>query len=212
MFIKPSKIIVYAAIGAMFAFMGAIAYYSTYDIPELEKSELELISVNIAEINSVENRLYLEVVFGITNHGERTVTVPEISFELFADGTSLGASSYSVSDIPLTGRALLTSGLQVPLVGEITVSQTDDIKDVYEAIAAGESLNYRVIGQYTIETAWQVIDIQFDSSIKFFIKFVVKQMGRERFELSTTAVSRQYPNQLDHRPMSAKHYCWIINV
>ena len=149
----------------MFAFMGAIAYYSTYDIPELEKSELELISVNIAEINSVENRLYLEVVFGITNHGERTVTVPEISFELFADGTSIGASSYSVSDIPLTGRALLTSGLQVPLVGEITVSQTDDIKDVYEAIAAGESLNYRVIGQYTIETAWQVIDIQFDSSI-----------------------------------------------
>ena len=165
MFIKPSKIIVYAAIGAMFAFMGAIAYYSTYDIQELEKTELELISVNIAEINSVENRLYLEVVFGITNHGERTVTVPEISFELFADGTSLGASSYSVSDIPLTGRALLTSGLQVPLVGEITVSQTDDIKDVYEAIAAGESLNYRVIGQYTIETAWQVIDIQFDSSI-----------------------------------------------
>ena len=60
---------------------------------------------------------------------------------------------------------MLTSGLQVPLVGEITVSQTDDIKDVYEAIAAGESLNYRVIGQYTIETAWQVIDIQFDSSI-----------------------------------------------
>ena len=155
----------YAAIGAMFAFMGGIAYFSTYDIPELEKSELELISVNIAEIDSVENRLYLEVVFGITNHGERTVTVPEISFELFADGTSLGASSYSVSDITLTGRDLLTSGLQVPLVGEITVSQTDDIKDVYEAIAAGESLNYRVIGQYTIETAWQVIDIQFDSSI-----------------------------------------------
>ena len=149
----------------MFAFMGGIVYFSTYDIPELEKSELELISVNIAEINSVENRLYLEVVFGITNHGERTVTVPEISFELFADGVSLGASSYSVSDIPLTGRALLLSGLQVPLVGEITINQTDDIKDVYEAIVVGESLDYRVVGQYTIETAWQVIDVQFDSSI-----------------------------------------------
>ena len=37
-------------------------------------------------------------------------------------------------------------------------------------------------------------------------------MGRERFELSTTAMSRQYPNQLDHRPISAKHYLWIINV
>ena len=165
MFIKPSKIIVYAAIGAMFAFMGGIVYYSTYDIPELEKSELELLSVNVTEINSIENRLYLEVIFGITNYGERTVTVPQIGFELFANGKSLGSSSYDVSDIPLNGRALMLSGMQVPLVGEITVNQTDDVKNIYEAIAAGESLDYRVIGQYTIETAWQVIDVQFDSSI-----------------------------------------------
>jgi len=107
----------------------------------------------------------LKVIFGITNNGERTVTVPEISYELFANGLSLGSSSYSVSDIPMTGRVLLTSGLQVSLPGEITINLTDNNKDIYEAIAAGESLDYRVTGQYTIETAWQVIDIQFDSSI-----------------------------------------------
>ena len=149
----------------MFAFMGGIVWYSTYDIPELEKSELELLSVNVTEINSIENRLYLEVIFGITNYGERTVTVPEIAFQLFANGKSLGSSSYSVSDIPLNGRALMMSGMQVPLVGKITINLTDDIKDVYEAIAAGESLDYRVTGQYTIETAWQVIDTKFDSSL-----------------------------------------------
>ena len=165
LFIKPSKIIVYAAIGAMFAFMGGIVYFSTYDIPELEKSELELLSVNVTEIDSIENRLYLEVVFGITNHGDRTVTVPEISWELFADGKSLGSSSYSISDIPLTGRALLTSGLEVPIQSEMTINLTDDIEDVYNALAAGENLDYRVVGQYTVETAWQVIDMQFESSI-----------------------------------------------
>ena len=163
--IKPSKIIVYVAIGALFAFMGGIVYYSTLDFPELEKSELELLSVDVVEVNSIDNRMYLELVFGVTNHGERTVTVPEISYELFANGKSLGSSSYSVSDIPLNGRALMLPGMQVPLVGEITVNLTDDIKDIYEAIAAGESLDYRIIGQYTIETAWQVIDVQFDSSI-----------------------------------------------
>ena len=165
MFIKPSKIIVYAAIGAMFAFMGGIVYYSTFDIPELEKSEFELLSVSVVEIDSIQNRMYVDVVFGITNHGERTVTVPEISFQLFANGKSIGSSSYSVSDIPLNGRALMLTGMQVPLVGKITINLTDDIKDIYEAMAAGESLDYRVVGQYTIETAWQVIDIQYDSSL-----------------------------------------------
>jgi len=165
LFIKPSKIIVYVAIGALFAFLGGIIYYSTLDFPELEKSELELLSVDVVEIDSIDNRITLNIIFGITNHGERTVTVPQIGFELFANGKSLGSSSYDVSDIPLNGRALMMSGMQVPLVGEITVNLTDDIKDEYEAIAAGESLDYRVVGQYTIETAWQVIDTKFDSSI-----------------------------------------------
>ena len=165
LFIKPSKMIVYAAIGAMFAFMGGIVYFSTFDIPELEQSELELLSVNVKEIDSIDNRMTLNLVFGITNHGDRTVTVPEISWELFADGKSLGSSSYSISDIPLTGRALLTSGLQVPIQSEMTINLTDDIEDVYNAIAVGENLDYRVVGQYTIETAWQVIDMQFESSI-----------------------------------------------
>jgi len=157
--------IVYVAIGAMFAFMGGIVYYSTFDIPELEKSEFELLSVSVVEIDSIQNRMYVDVVFGITNHGARTVTVPEISFQLFANGKSVGSSSYSVSDIPLNGRALMLTGMQVPLVGKITINLTDDIKDIYEAMAAGESLDYRAVGQYTIETAWQVIDIQYDSSI-----------------------------------------------
>ena len=157
--------IVYVAIGALFAFLGGIIYYSTIDFPELEKSELELLSVDVIEIDSIQNRMFLDVVFGITNHGERTVTVPQIGFELFANGKSLGSSSYDVSDIPMNGRALMLPGMQVPLVGEITINLTDDIKGIYEAIAAGESLDYMVTGQYRIETAWQVIDVQFDSSI-----------------------------------------------
>ena len=165
LFIKPSKIIVYVAIGAMFAFMGGIVYYSTFDFAELEQSEMELLSVDLVEIDSIDNRITLNLVFGVTNHGERTVTVPEISYQLFVNERSLGSSSYSVSDIPLNGRALMLSGMQVPLQSEITINLRDDIKDIYEDISNGENLNYRVIGQYTIETAWQVMYIQFDSSI-----------------------------------------------
>ena len=157
--------ILYVAIGGLFAFMGAIVYFSTFDIPELEKSELDLLAVDVVEIDSIDNRITLNIIFGITNYGEKTVTVPEISFELFANGKSLGSSSYDVSDIPLTGRVLLTSGLTVPLESKMTINLTDDIKDIYESISSGDSVEYRVNGQYTIETAWQVIDIRFDSSI-----------------------------------------------
>ena len=149
----------------MFAFMGGIVYYSTLDFAELEQSEIKLLSVDLVEIDSIDNRITLNLVFGVTNNGERTVTVPEISYQLFVNERSLGSSSYSVSDIPLNGRALMLSGMQVPLQSEITINLRDDIKDIYEDIANGENLNYHVIGQYTIETAWQVMDIQFDSSI-----------------------------------------------
>ena len=157
--------ILYVAIGGLFAFLGGMVYYSTLDFPELEKSELELLSVDVVEIDSIDNRITLNIIFGVTNFGERTVTVPEISYELFANGRSLGSSSYSVSDIPMTGRALLISGMQVVLESKMTINLTDDIKHVYKSIANGESVGYRVNGQYTIETAWQVLDIQFDSSI-----------------------------------------------
>ena len=155
----------YVAIGGLFAFLGGMVWFSTLDFPELEKSELELLSVDVVEIDSIDNRITLNIIFGITNFGERTVTVPEISYELFANGRSLGSSSYSVSDIPMTGRALLISGMQVVLESKMTINLTDDIKHVYKSIANGESVGYRVNGQYTIETAWQVLDIQFDSSI-----------------------------------------------
>tara|TARA_B100001146_G_C15840254_1_gene288854 strand:- start:19 stop:495 length:477 start_codon:yes stop_codon:yes gene_type:complete len=155
----------YVAIGGLFAFLGGMVWFSTLDFPELEKSELKLLSVDVVEIDSIDNRITLNIIFGITNFGERTVTVPEISYELFANGRSLGSSSYSVSDIPMTGRALLISGMQVALESKMTFNLTDDIKHVYESIANGESVGYRVNGQYTIETAWQVLDIQFDSSI-----------------------------------------------
>ena len=132
--------ILYVAIGGLFVFLGGMVYYSTLDFPELEKSEIELLSVDVVEIDSIDNRITLKIVVGITNFGAKTVTVPEIGFELFANGISLGSSSYSVSDIPMTGRALMSPGMQVPLATEITVSLTDDIKDIYEAIANGESV------------------------------------------------------------------------
>ena len=155
--------ILYVAIGALFAFMGGIVTFSVGDIPELEKSEIELSGVEVIEINNFENYIDLKNTFLIKNFGEKTVTVPIISYEFFANGKFIGTGNFSAEDIPLTGRALLISGTEVPFTTEIKIKLTEEIQNEYMKIANGEHVDYSANGLYTIETAWQVIDVEFEN-------------------------------------------------
>ena len=155
--------ILYVAIGALFAFMGGIVIFSTADIPELEKSEIELYGVEVIEVNEFENYISLKNTFLIKNFGEKTVTVPVISYEFFANGKFVGTSNFSAEDIPLTGRALLISGTEVPFTTKLKINLTEEIENEYMKIANGEHVTYSADGLYTIETAWQVIDVEFEN-------------------------------------------------
>jgi hypothetical protein len=138
---------------------------SLMDIPELEKSQLRLGSVEVTGINTIENHAKLKVSFLITNHGERTFVIPVISYELFANGKSIGTSSYSVEDIPMTGRAPFYPGAEIPLDSYLKISLTESNSDEYLAIVNGEFVEFSVKGQYTIETAWQLLEKEFDSTL-----------------------------------------------
>ena len=155
--------ILYVAIGALFAFMGGIVIFSTADIPELEKSEIKLYGVEVIEVNEFENYISLKNTFLIKNFGEKTVTVPVISYEFFANGKFVGTSNFSAEDIPLTGRALLISGTEVPFTTKLKINLTEEIENEYMKIANGEHITYSADGLYTIETAWQVIDVEFEN-------------------------------------------------
>ena len=45
------------------------------------------------------------------------------------------------------------------------IFQTEDNTDEYLAIVNGEHVKFSAKGQYTIETAWQLVDKVFDSSL-----------------------------------------------
>ena len=157
--------ILYVAIGGLFAFMFAMVGVSLMDIPELEKSQLRLGNVEVIDINTIDNHAELKVSFLITNHGERTFVIPVISFELFANGKSIGTSSYSVEDIPMTGRAPFYPGAEIPLDSHLKIFLTESNSDEYLAIINGEPVEFSVKGQYTIETAWQLVEKEFESSL-----------------------------------------------
>ena len=105
----------------------------------------------------------MKPVFGIKNSGEKTVTIPLLSYKFYADGQFIGTANYSTEDIPLTGRALLTTGLEVPFTTKVKIKLTEEIENEYMKIANGEDVEYSASGVYTIQTAWQTIDVEFEN-------------------------------------------------
>ncbi len=55
--------VVYAAIGGLFAMMGGIVWYASLDNPQLELAEVELQSVEVFSVNTIEDSAKLQITF-----------------------------------------------------------------------------------------------------------------------------------------------------
>jgi len=159
------RMILFAAIGGLLALMGGIVYYSSFDIPHLELAEIELANVAVIDVNNIENRVKLETTFLVKNPSDKTFTVPIISYELFANGRSLGISQYSTADIAMPGRAAFYPGAEIPLKSTFQFVLSDATMQEYKAITSGESVEYSVKGMITVETAWSLVEKEFESTL-----------------------------------------------
>ncbi len=159
-----SKLLVYAAIAALVGLLGGIIWFASLDNPDLEQVEIELKAVEVISVNKVENSAKLSVTFLVKNPSEKTFTVPLIGYQLFADEELLGSGQYSTADIAMPGRAIFSSGAEIPLKNlfEINMSEVDN--EIYQAILADKIQSFRAEGVITTESAWSTIEKEFDSS------------------------------------------------
>lgn len=165
MSLLQGKTILYAAIGGLLALMGGFVYYASLDNPELEQIEIELSNVELLDVNTVENRAKIETTFLVKNPSEKTFTVAVITYELFVNGNSVGSGQYSTADIAMPGRAAFYPGSEIPLknIFQLILSETNAPQ--YRSIIEGEQLQYSVKGIVTVETAWSLIEKEFESSL-----------------------------------------------
>jgi len=159
------RAIVFAAIGGLFALMGGMVYYASLDVPALESAEIELVNVNLEDVNSIENRIKLEIVFLVKNPSEKTFTVPLITYDLFADGKFLGRGAYSTEDIAMPGRAAFYPGSEIQLKNFFRLELSEENKEQYNSIIRGENINYGAEGMFIIENAWSLVEKEFQSSM-----------------------------------------------
>ena len=157
--------ILFAAIGGLFALMGYFVYYASLDNPHLEQIEIELVGVEVIQVNSIENRAELETTFLVKNPSEKTFTVPLITFELFADGKSIGKGQYSTEDIAMPGRAAFYPGSEIPLKTKFYLVLSDSIVQEYQDIINGGEMRFSAEGEITAQTAWSLIEKEFQSSM-----------------------------------------------
>lgn len=155
-----SKMTVYAAIAAMLVLMAAIVYYGSLDNPALEQAQIELSSVEVKSVNTIQNRAILEVVFLVSNPSDVTFTVPSISYELYGDEQYIGAGQYSTEDIAMPGRAAFYGGTSIPLKSTMTIGAADS--SMYGDIVNERISSYSVTGMMVVESAWALVEKEFE--------------------------------------------------
>ena len=159
----PGRIVPVIAILALLALMGGGVYYASLDNEDLESATIELTSVEVLDVNSIENKATLNVTFTVTNPSDLTFTVPVITYELYANGKVLGSGSYSTEDVAMPGRAAFYPGTEIPLESWFTLIMTDENQKEYNAIVSGEELHYDADGILTVESAWSIVEPPFDT-------------------------------------------------
>ena len=156
-----SKMTVYAAIAGVLALMGGIVYYASLDNVELDQVEIELTSVEFRDVNIIKNQAKFDVTFLVKNPSDKTFTVSVIEYKLYGDGTLLGSGIYSTADIALPGRALFSSGAEIPLKNIFILSKNDVDSKIYQAMLDNKITNYSAEGSITTQSSWSEAQNEF---------------------------------------------------
>lgn len=156
-----SKMTVYAAIAGVFALMGGIVFYASLDNDELNQVEIELTNVELIDVSTINNQAKFNVTFLVKNPSDKTFTVSVIDYKLYGDGTLLGSGLYSTADITLPGRALFSSGAEIPLKNIFLLSKGDVNSEIYQAMIDNKITSFSAEGTIITQSSWSEAENEF---------------------------------------------------
>ena len=158
-----SRMTVYVAIAGVLALMGGIVFYASLDNAQLEQAEIELFSVELIEVDNVKNQAKFDVTFLVKNPSDKAFTVGVIDYQLFTDGVELGSGQYSAMDVALPGRAVFSSGDQIPLKSIFVLTKSETNPEIYEDMINERISSFSAEGMLTTQTSWSTIDKEFST-------------------------------------------------
>ncbi len=156
-----SKITVYAAVAGVLAMMGGIVYYASLDNVQLEQVEIKLTSVELVDVNTINDQARFNVTFLVKNPSDKTLTVSLIEYKLYGDGILLGSGQYSTTDISMPGRAAFFPGSEVPLKSVFVFNKSEVNSEIYQDTTENRINNFSAEGIITAESSWSIVEKEF---------------------------------------------------
>ena len=156
--------LLYVAIVGLFALLGGIFWYGNQDAPGLEQVEIELADVEFISVNTVEDTAKFEVTFLVKNPSDTTFTVSLIDYQLYTDGELLGSGAYSTVDVAMPGRAIFSSGAEIPLKNTFELVRSEIGNEIYQKVLDNNITSFKAEGTINTESAWSSSEKKFDSS------------------------------------------------
>lgn len=144
--------------------LGGITWYASLDNPQLEQVQVDVGTVKVTDVNTIDGTARLEVGLLISNPSQKTFTISRIDYELFANGQSIGKGQYSTEDVAMPGRAAFYPGAQIELPSTFKLSKTDENADMYDSITNDGAITYSIKGLVVVESAWSLVEKQFEAS------------------------------------------------
>ena len=122
------------------------------------------VTVRLVKVEVVKNAtavspriVQLNLIFGVHNPTDKSLTTSRIEYQLFANGRPLGDGLLSYEDVPVNGRPQLFPNTDAQLQSQFTITPSNSNAEIMKLItnqSTGKKITWKVVGEADIESGF----------------------------------------------------------
>ena len=133
------------------------------------------VTVRLVKVEVVKNAtavspriVQLNLIFGVHNPTDKSLTTSRIEYQLFANGRPLGDGLLSYEDVPVNGRPQLFPNTDAQLQSQFTITPSNSNAEIMKLItnqSTGKKITWKVVGEADIESGFSSASKSFTNQI-----------------------------------------------
>ena len=171
MLFSKRRIILIGVVAAVVATIVFLPLILTLTLP----TNVNDIAVRLEKVEVVKNAtavnpqlVQLNLIFGVHNPTDKSLTTSKIEYQLFANGQPLGDGLLSYEDVPVNGRPQLLSNTDAQLQSQFTITPSNSTAEIVKQIAnqsTGKKITWKVVGEADIDSGFSSATKSFTNQI-----------------------------------------------